>query len=556
MRTYLWMTAALSVVACSDSKPPQEDEGTDRTGEQNEVGLDASAADSTTRDAAPSRMDASSASDAADRADASLPADDSSVDASSDDASTDDASADDASSVEVDASTDDASFDDAGVAEDAAATVDAIITLPEDAGLQEDAGMPPPACDATAAPVVGKLGLQAIISGQGLSSLTEAHQPPGSDDWYLVQQNGLIRVLQNGVLRPTPFLDLSAEITLFNAPVYEDRGLVSIEFAPDYATSGRFYVSVTANRGPDENLDQIRSYVRAAGDPYVADVATRQDILSLAGSHVNALSDYTTNIHNGGRITFGPDGMLYLAMGDGGGINCGDSEPNAQQDVNTLFGKLLRLDLSKPPPYAADDNPFVQGGDPRVLHYGLRNPFRYSFDRLTGDLYIGDVGQNTYEEISFAPAGSKGLNFGWAHFEGPSNDTCGAFRPLRPGSVHTPPIVSVERNAFANNPFADYNAMIGGVVYRGSALPQLQGIYFFGGYAGARLGALRQCGSTTSLPTPVAKRCNANSPSEACLRSLNGAPAFSELRAIVEDHAGEMYMVANGNTLFKVVPLP
>jgi glucose/arabinose dehydrogenase len=418
-----------------------------------------------------------------------------------------------------------------------------------------DASLPPdpPACDPSAAPVVGRLGLQTIISSGELNYLTEATQPPDSNDWYLVQQNGIIRVLRDGALLPEPFLDLSAEVTLLNDLIYEDRGLVSIEFAPDYATSGRFFVSITPNLGWDTNVDQVRAYRRQPSEPPRADLTTRENILEVRGRWLSPLSPITANIHNGGRVAFGPDGMLYVAMGDGGGIQCGDSEPNATQDPSTLFGKLLRLDLSKPPFYGATDNPFVVGGDARVLHYGLRNPFRFSFDRQTGDLYLGDVGQNDYEELDYAPAGSRGLNFGWAAYEGDSEIDCGVPRALRTGSTHTRPIFVADRSADASNPFSDYNAIIGGVVYRGSALPQLNGIYFFGGYIGARLGALRQCGSTTSPITPVTKRCNANTPNEACFRTLDGGPALNELRAIVEDHDGEMYMVANRNTFYKVV---
>ena len=279
--------------------------------------------------------------------------------------------------------------------------------------------------------------------------------------------------------------------------------------------------------------------------------STLDALLQVEGSRLSS-NFVTDNIHNGGRVAFGPDGMLYLALGDGGGVSCGNVELGATQNVGSLFGKLLRLDLSLPPPYGALDNPFVLDGDSRVLHYGLRNPFRFSFDHVTGDLYLGDVGQNTYEEIDFAKAGAKGLNFGWATFEGNSDVTCN--RPLRSGSTHTPPIFAVDRTAAATGPFSDYNAMIGGVVYRGSALPQLEGAYLFGGYRGARLGALYQCDNDTSPVTPITKSCNPNTPNEACLRSLPGTPVFSELRAIVEDHDGEVYVVANGNSLLKIVP--
>ncbi len=436
-------------------------------------------------------------------------------------------------------------------ARDAAWVQDA--TLARDAALV-DAGPAP--CNPSLPPAAAGLALQAIVSGQGLDALVDARQPPDSNDWYLVQQDGLIRVLQGGMLRPREFLDLRAEITLLNEFVYEDRGLVSLEFAPDYASSGRFYVALTPNLGAERNLDQIRSYTRSLLDPYVADPSTRKDVLSLAGSHVDGPNDYTTNIHNGGRLSFGPDGMLYFSMGDGGGVRCGDSEPNAPQDVGKLFGKLLRLDLSQPPPYGALDNPFVENGDPRVLHYGLRNVRRYSFDRLTGDLYLGDVGQDTFEELDFAPAGSKGLNFGWSHYEGSSDATCGLLRPLRAGSAYTPPIVSINRGAGSSGPFSDYDGIVGGVVYRGAALPQLQGSYLFGDVRGANLGALRVCGGKASPLTPIAKTCDASAPAGACLTSLEGSPALESLRAIVEDRAGELYFVANRNTLFKLVALP
>jgi glucose/arabinose dehydrogenase len=189
-----------------------------------------------------------------------------------------------------------------------------------------------------------------------------------------------------------------------------------------------------------------------------------------------------------------------------------------------------------------------------VWQYGTRNPYRFTFDRATGDLYFADVGQDTFEEVDFAPAGAQGLNFGWNAFEGESDQTCGS--PLRAGSAHTKPIFSIDRSQGASGPFADYNAIIGGIVYRGKALPSVQGAYFFGPNRGARLGALTQCGDVTSPVTPITKQCNANTPNEACLRRLDNGPVFNDLRAIVEDHEGEMYVIANGNSLLKVVPTP
>jgi len=556
MKFYSWLALALSVCACGDSnESPAADDASIR-------------ADAGVGDPAPSASrdgggDATLPSRPSDARVGTVPAQDAATDAAAPvdiDAQLTDART---PSEQVDARTSNDEADAALDAADVAAPDGGIIPLDPDTGVpgDNDAGWTvdtdagPPACNASAAPVVGKLGLQVVVSGNGLASLTEATQPPGQNDWYLVEQRGRIMVFHDGALQAEPFLDVSSQIFLSPTAVYDDRGLFSIAFAPDYATSGLFYISLTPNQGANSNIDYVLEYKRSTDNPYRADPEPTRVIVELRGSRIGSPGSPVAeivNIHNGGRVTFGPDGKLYLAMGDGGGINCGDTEPNATQDVGTLFGKLLRLDLSQPAPYGALDNPFVVGGDARVLHYGLRNPFRYSFDRATGDLYLGDVGQNTYEEVDFAPAGAKGLNFGWASFEANSGSIC--TRPLREGSTHTPPIFVADRTASATSPFSDYNAVIGGVVYRGKALPQLNGVYFFGGYRGARLGALYQCGETTSPVTPVTKSCNPNTPSESCLRSLPGTPGFSELRAIVEDHDGEMYVVANGNSLLKVVP--
>ena len=297
----------------------------------------------------------------------------------------------------------------------------------------------------------------------------------------------------------------------------------------------------------------LLEFKRSAADPWVADSSSRRTLLATDGTRRGSTLN-TDNIHNGGRVAFGPDGKLYLAMGDGGGLFCSAVEPEQSQNVGSLFGKLLRLDLTQPAPYGALDNPFVGTGDSRVWQYGTRNPYRFTFDRATGDLYFADVGQDTFEEVDFAPAGTKGLNFGWNAFEGDTDQVCDS--ALRAGSTHTGPIFTIDRTPGATGPFADYNAIIGGIVYRGKALPSLQGTYFFGANRGARLGALRHCGDVTSPVAPVTKQCDANTPNEACLRRLDSGAAFTELRAIVEDHDGEMYMIANGNSLLKVVPSP
>jgi glucose/arabinose dehydrogenase len=398
-------------------------------------------------------------------------------------------------------------------------------------------------CDPGSAPNVGELKLQTVVSG--VSRLMYAAQPPGSNDWYLVQQNGQIRVLPAGSSTPsaTPFLDVNTGGAVITAGISgeDERGLLSVAFAPDYATSGLFYVMLTPNTGADANRDMVRQYQKT-GDA----VMLMQTILSLPGSAVN---------HNGGQVVFGPDGMLYVGTGDGGGRCNGDgTRAGAPQlisgDANSRFGKILRLDPSNASGgYAAAGNPFPES--PLVWHYGLRNPFRFGFDRMTGDLYIGDVGQDAYEEVDYAKAGVKGLNFGWGVYEANAM-TCSAHDELRQGSQHTAPIHAADRRSFGcTGQLCDWTSVIGGVVYRGAALPQLAGVYLFGDYKGARMVALRQCDSGTSPQRLIRKHCEAM-PGEAC---FNGTD-FSDLIAIVEDNSGEVYFVADKSSLLKVVSGP
>jgi glucose/arabinose dehydrogenase len=396
---------------------------------------------------------------------------------------------------------------------------------------------------------MGRLGLAPEIPvSAGLSAALYAAQPPGSDDWYVVERGGRVRIWAGGSLRPTPFLDLSAELPI--PATYDERGLYGIAFPPDYQTSGRFYVVLTPTAGAAANHDLVLEFQRS-GDPNVADPGSRRAILDLEPGG-NEIFPLLNQVHNGGQIAFGPDGMLYVGMGDGGGA-CNSARPGVPQDVGSVYGKILRLDPNAAAPFAAAGNPFASGGDARVFHYGLRNPFRFAFDSMTGDLYIGNVGQDSYEDVELAPAGSSGLNFGWPDFEGPDADSCPAGTPLRQGSTHTAPIGVVDHRGTADLVVA----IIGGTVYRGGALPQIYGAYFYGEYyAGRRMGALRQCGTETSPVTPIRKQCDPNTPNDACFLPVGGAPALSELSAIVEGHDHELYFVANGNSLLKVVAAP
>ncbi len=401
-----------------------------------------------------------------------------------------------------------------------------------DGGGGGEGGAPTGPCSASAAPDVGKLRLEPVITG--LSSFVNAAQPPGSQDWYLLQQSGELLVRAAGANSNTMLLDLGSEINLSSGLGDDERGLLGIAFAPDFATSGLFYVMMTPTSG---NQDQVRQYQKMGSTAML-----RETLITLPGSAVN---------HNGGHIVM-RDGLLYVGTGDGGG-SCNSDKPGTPQQLTSAntswFGKILRLDPArKDASYAAEGNPFPES--PLVWHYGLRNPYRFGFDRMTGDMYIGDVGQNAYEEVNFAKAGTKGLNFGWAAFESESS-TCAAQRDsLRMGSTHTKPVFAADRRqSGCQGRFCDWKSVIGGTVYRGSAVPKLAGAYLTGDYTGARMVAFYQCDSTTSPVTIISKQCDPNMPNAACFQGAQ----LDSLVAIVEDNAGELYFVANRNSLLKVV---
>jgi len=406
--------------------------------------------------------------------------------------------------------------------------------------------------------MVGGIGISTVVSSNELVGVSYAAQPPGSDDWYLIEQRGRIRVFSGGMLKAAPFFDISAEITL--DATYDERGLHSIAFAPDYATSGLFYVVVTPSTGNRANRDLVLEYRRSESDPYVAETTSTREILNLEGV---AQSGLFSNLHNAYMAKFGPDGMLYVGMGDGGG-SCNDNPgfEDSPQDIENPHGKLLRFDLSAEAPYGAADNPFVADGDPRVLHYGLRNPFRFGWDRLTGDLYIGDVGQDTHEELNVAPAGAQGLNFGWASLEG-DEGTCAA-RAQRPGSTVTAPIFFTTHGGgsglappCSTSAFCDYSSIVAGAVYRGTALPALQGMFLFGDWAGDNMAALYHCDGQTSETTVIDLVRDANFPDNGYLVKVgDGVPDIDSVTSIIEDHAGELHMTVNGTTLLKLVPAP
>ncbi|RJP47357.1 MAG: glucose dehydrogenase [Anaerolineaceae bacterium] len=274
----------------------------------------------------------------------------------------------------------------------------------------------------------------------------------GSGRLFIVEQAGVIRILQNGALLETPFLDISERVDDDG----NEQGLLGLAFHPGFAGNGFFYVNYTEVGG-----DTVIARFTATGD--IADPNSEIRLLGVKQPFPN---------HNGGGLAFGPDGYLYIALGDGG--SGGDPQGNGQ-NRNTLLGKILCIDVDNGEPYAVPaDNPFGS----EVFHYGLRNPFRFSFDGLTGDLWIGDVGQGAWEEIDFLPAGTPGgINFGWNRFEGMHDYSAGDIP-----ADYRPPLFEYSHDQGCS--------VTGGYVYRGS-MPEWQGVYFYGDFCSGKVwGAL------------------------------------------------------------------
>ena len=352
--------------------------------------------------------------------------------------------------------------------------------------------------------------LQLIASG--LSSPLYLTSPPNDvSRLFVVEQTGGIRIIKDGNLLPTPFLDLSGRISAGG-----EQGLLGLAFYPDYTTSGRFVVHYTDTAG-----DTHLSIFQVSADPDVADGASEQVILTADQPYVN---------HNGGQVLFGPDGFLYLGLGDGGAGN--DPEGRAQS-LSDLLGSILRVDVQTGTSYTVPaDNPFVgqPGVQPEVWSYGLRNPWRFSFDRATGDLYIADVGQDRYEEVDVAPASTgsgKGLNFGWNIMEGShclSGTTCDQTGLTLPDFEYAHP---------------QGCSITGGYVYRGSSIPDLQGLYFYGDFCQGWVRSFRYAVGAATEVTDWPR-----------LRPGGSVQSFGE------DAAGELYVLSASGNVFKVVPDP
>jgi glucose/arabinose dehydrogenase len=327
---------------------------------------------------------------------------------------------------------------------------------------------------------------------------------------FVVEQTGAIRVVRHDSLLPTPFLNLTGHIGFGG-----ERGLLSMAFHPSYALNGHFYVYYT---NPAGDIRIVR--YTASANPNIADSTSGDTILSAFHE--------TNDNHNGGLLLFGPDGKLYAGLGDGG--SSGDPPGNGQ-NLDTLLAKILRLDVDGASPYAVPaDNPFVGHAGERgeIWLYGLRNPWRFSFDRTSGDLYIGDVGQNLYEEVDVLGAGSPaGVNFGWNVMEG--KHCFGASSCNMSGL--TLPLVEYGH--------ADGCAVTGGYVYRGTKIPALAGVYFYGDYCSGWVRSFRYAGGAAAE--------NRDWP----LLAVSGG-----LSSFGEDARGELYITSLSGKLYRVVPHP
>jgi glucose/arabinose dehydrogenase len=337
------------------------------------------------------------------------------------------------------------------------------------------------------------------------SSPVFATAPPADKHrLFVVEQAGRIRVLRDGHELSTPFLDISSKVLSGG-----ERGLLSMAFAPDYKSSGRFYVYFTG-RGGDIHIQEYR---RSSADRAAAGSA--RNLLTIGHSEFPN--------HNGGQLQFGPDGHLYAGIGDGGGA--GDPHGHGQS-LGVDLGKLLRIDPRHGRRYSVKGNPFVgrRGARPEIWAYGLRNPWRFSFDRATGDLVIGDVGQDTIEEIDFARRGKgRGGNYGWNVFEGNRRFHSGS----APGAV---------RPRVTHTHAAGYCSITGGYVVRDRAVGSLYGRYLYGDLCHAALRSVhlgRNGGARGDRATKL---------------------SVHNLVSLGEDARGRVYTVSLDGAVSRVVP--
>lgn len=360
----------------------------------------------------------------------------------------------------------------------------------------------------------------------GVSGLVDplflTHEPDGDPGrLFVLERSGRIRVIEDEVLLGEPFLDISSKV-VDNG----EYGLLGLAFSSDYESSGLFYVHYSDSTEDGDEGDSIIEEYRVTSDPDVADPGSARLVLK-----VEQAQEYGN--HKGGSIAFGGDGLLYIGLGDGGGG--GDPDQNGQ-DPSTLLGKILRID----PRVSGSDAYGIPAGNlidilpsaaPEVWDYGLRNPFRFTFDGCTADLYIGDVGQGQWEEVDIEPAGEGRKNYGWNVMEGKH-----CYEPSSGCSETglTPPVVDYDHDTG--------KSITGGAVYRGSAIPGLRGAYFYADYVDNKFWMTVYDRVTGTITTPVS-----------LTQDLNN---LTRVVSITNGADGEIYFVSLGGGVYRLEAAP
>ena len=364
---------------------------------------------------------------------------------------------------------------------------------------------PAPTDTPTPEPDVSALNLELEMVADGLKQpVLATHAGDGSGRLFIVEKGGTILALGEDDAQPQPFLDITDRVGSSSS----EQGLLGLAFDPDFAANGRFFVYYT-----DRNGDTVISRFQASDDRATGD----------PGSEVVLLTqDQPAGNHNGGMLAFGPDGYLYAGLGDGGGA--GDRYDNGQ-NLGTILGTIIRLDVSGDQAVVPVDNPLVSqdSARPEIWAYGLRNPWRFSFDRATGDLWIADVGQNQWEEINFQPAGDPGgENYGWPITEGThcyGSDTCDT-------AGLTMPVAEYEHGPGCS--------VSGGYVYRGAQQPAMQGIYFYGDYCSGQIWGLA-------------------AGADGQWQDAQLLDSDAQISAFGETESGELLVVDYGGTIYRLV---
>jgi glucose/arabinose dehydrogenase len=382
--------------------------------------------------------------------------------------------------------------------------------------------------------------LRTRVHASGFTSpIAFVQDPTAANVQFVAEQGGRIRVVRDGSVLPADFLDLRGAIATGG-----ERGLLGLVFDPAYPSNRRFFVNFTNQSGHTV----VARFLRSSGDPVVADASSRFD-LRWNGASAPALIEQPFSNHNGGHLAFGPDGFLYVGMGDGGS---GNDPQHLAQNPNSLLGKMLRINVnvsdSHPIGYEVpSDNPFLDGSPisarGEIWAFGLRNPWRYSFDDTsrggTGALIIGDVGQGAWEEVDYEPRGRAGRNYGWRNREGAHTNVTTlppAYMPL------TDPIHEYDRSSGAS--------ITGGYVYRGQRLgPALRGRYFFADFILSRVWsiALTIAGSGEATASDLREHT----------AELGGAVQLSNVSSFGVDSEGELYIVSYARgVILKVIGPP